>query len=102
MSDVGDLSSFESSLADLFRKIGLPDPLVMSQITDDWDSVAGEPWAGRSKPIIIKGSTLIVEASTPSLVAFLRYAVSDLEEKLETLVGKGIIERIEVRPPARD
>lgn len=102
MSDVGDLSSFESSVGDLFRKIGLPDPLVMSQITDDWDSVAGEPWAGRSRPIIIKGSTLIVEASTPSLVAFLRYAVSDLEEKLETLVGKGIIENIEVRPPARD
>jgi len=102
MSDVGDLSSFESSVGDLFRKIGLPDPLVMSQITDDWDSVAGEPWAGRSRPIIIKGSTLIVEASTPSLVAFLRYAVSDLEEKLETLVGKGIIDHIEVRPPTRD
>lgn len=102
MSDGGDLSSFESSVGDLFRKIGLPSPMVMTQIMDDWDGVAGEPWAGRSKPVIIKGSTLIVEASTPSLVAFLRYAVSDLMESLETLVGKGIIEDIEVRAPSRD
>ena len=102
MSDGGDLSSFESSVSDLFRKIGLPNPEVMSQITDDWDGVAGDPWAGRSRHIIIKGTTLIVEASVPSLVAFLRYAVSDLKDRLETLVGKGIIEHIEVRPPSRD
>ena len=102
MSDGGDLSSFESSVGDLFRKLGLPDPMVLNEITGDWDSVAGEPWAGRSRPVFIKGDTLVVEASAPSLVAFLRYAVSDLKDKLETIIGKGIIENIEVRSPSRE
>ncbi len=102
MTDRGDLTSLESSLREVFRKMGLPDPMVMTRIMEDWDSVAGDPWAGRSKPIIVRGDTLIVEASAPSLVAFLRYAVNDLKESLETVIGKGIIERIEVRPPSRD
>jgi len=98
---MSDLSSFESSVAEVFRKMGLPDPAVMGRIMKDWDRVAGEPWAGRARPVIVKGETLVVEASTPSLVAFLRYATDDLVQSLETLVGKGIIRQIEVRPPAR-
>jgi hypothetical protein len=101
MTNSGDLSSFESAVGDVFRKMGLPDPAVMKEIMDNWDGVAGDPWAGRSKPVIVQGDTLIVEASTPSLVAFLRYAKSDLLESLETLLGKGKIEHIEVRPPSR-
>lgn len=101
MSDRGDMASFEATLGDMFRRMGLPEPGVSAKVFDDWDGVTGEPWAGRSKPLVIQGTTLVVEASTPSQVAFLKYAVADLLETLETLVGKGIIERIEVRPPPR-
>ena len=95
------MASFESTLGDLLRRMGLPEPGVSSKVFERWDDVTGEPWAGRSKPIVIQGTTLVVEASTPSLVAFLKYAVADLLNTLETLVGKGIIEDIEVRPPSR-
>jgi Dna[CI] antecedent, DciA len=97
----GDLSSFESSVDELFRRLGLPDPIVMSKITADWDSVAGEPWAGRSKPLFIQGRTLVVEASAPSMVAFLRYGSASLVTTIEALVGTGVIDRIDVRPPPR-
>lgn len=98
---MGDLTSFGSSLDELFRRLGIPDPTVMNRVVEDWDGLAGPPWAGRSKPLFIQGKTLIVEASAPSVVAFLRYAVNDLIATLGTHLGAGVIDQIEVRPPAR-
>ncbi len=100
MSGGGDLSSFGSSLDEVFRRLGLPDPVVMARLTEEWDEIAGPPWAGRSTPLFIQDQALIVEAASPSMVAFLRYGSTDLLEALSTRLGQGIIDRIEVRPPA--
>ena len=98
----GDLSSFESSLGDVFRKMGLPDPVLMSQLIDEWDDLAGTPWVGRSRPVVIKGRTLVVEASAPSMVAFLRYGASQLVETLSERFGEGVVDQVEVIPPSRN
>jgi hypothetical protein len=98
----GDLSSFESSLGDVFRKMGLPDPVVMSQLVDEWDQLAGNPWVGRSRPVVIRGKTLVVEASSPSMVAFLRYGAAQLVASLKTRFGEGVVDQIEVTPPTRN
>jgi hypothetical protein len=96
-----DLSSFEASLGDVFRKMGLPDPVLMSQLVDEWDELAGTPWVGRSRPVVIKGRTLVVEASSPSMVAFLRYGATQLVETLRARFGEGVVDQIEVTPPSR-
>jgi predicted nucleic acid-binding Zn ribbon protein len=98
-SIVGDLTSFGSSLDDVFRRLGLPDPVVMSKVSSDWAQVVGSPWAERSRPLFIQGTTLVVEASAPSMVAFLRYGVADLLQALAGHLGEGVIDQIEVRPP---
>ncbi len=98
----GDLSSFESSLGDVFRKMGLPDPVLMSQLIDEWDELAGTPWVGRSRPVVIKGRTLVVEASAPSMVAFLRYGATQLVETLSERFGEGVVDQVEVIPPSRN
>jgi hypothetical protein len=97
---MADLTSFGSSLDEVFRRLGLPDPVLVSRITTDWDGIAGSPWAGRSKPLFIQGKTLVVEASTPSMVAFLKYGVADLIKTLGAHVGEGVVDQIEVRPPS--
>ncbi len=97
----GDLSSFESSLDELFRRLGLPDPIVMSQITVEWDELAGSPWSGRSTPLFVQGKTLVVEASSPSMVAFLRYGSGELVRALAVRLGDDVIDQIEVRSPRR-
>jgi hypothetical protein len=94
-----DLSSFESSLLEVFRRLGLPDPVVMSQLTEKWDELAGSPWSGRSTPLFIQGTTLVVEASSPSMVAFLRYGSADLIRAITDRLGEGVVDRIDVRPP---
>jgi hypothetical protein len=96
----GDLSSFASSLDEVFRRLGLPDPVVMGRLTQEWDEIAGSPWAGRSTPLFIQGKTLVVEASAPSMVAFPRSGSSTLLEALARHLGEGVIDRIEVRAPA--
>lgn len=99
MGDRHDMSSFETTMMEMFRRMGLPDPLLVGRIKDEWDELAANPWAGRSKPLTVQGKTLVVEANTPSLVAFLKYGTSDLLISLERRFGPGIIENIEVRGP---
>lgn len=81
--------------------MGLPDPGLMASLSEEWDQLAGHPWAGRSRPLVVQGQTLVVEADSPSLVAFLRYAEKALVEAITTRFGEGVIHSVEVRPPAR-
>ncbi len=101
MSRKKDLEPLGDSLQEVFARFGLPDPVLMSQLTNEWDVLAGKHWKGRSKPVSIRGKTLVVEASTPSLVAFLKYAESALVETLKNRFGTGVFEGVEVVPPDR-
>lgn len=101
MSRKDDLEPFADSLNDVFARLGLPDPILMSKISEDWDGFAGSPWTGRSKPLYVRGKTLVVEASTPSMVAFLKYGSAGLIDTLEHRLGKGLVEAVEVIPPSR-
>ena len=85
----------------MFRKLGLSDPVVMAALSSEWDDIAGAPWAGRSKPLYIKGSTLVVEASSGSIVAFLRYGEVKLLETLGERFGKGTINAVDIRSAGR-
>lgn len=96
-----DLEHFSDSMDDMFRKLGLSDPAVMAALTTEWDEMAGAPWAGRSKPLYVKGSTLVVEASSGSMVAFLRYGEVDLLAKLVERFGEGTIRGVEIQAPGR-
>ncbi len=101
MSRNKDLEPLSDSLQNVFARFGLPDPVLMSQLSNEWDKLVGKHWKGRSKPVSIRGKTLIVEASTPSLVAFLKYGESALVESLEKRFGTGVFQGVEVVPPGR-
>ena len=94
-----DLEPFSESIDEVFTKLGLPDPIIMSKITKEWATLAGTPWVGRSKPLYVRGKSLVVEAASPSMVAFLRYGESGLLEALEKRFGIGLIDSVEVVPP---
>ena len=99
MSRDSDLEPFSRSIDEVFSKLGLPDPVLMSKIVEDWDSLAGKPWIGRSKPLYVRDRTLIVEASAPSMVAILKYGVSSLSDTLKNRFGIEVIADVEVVPP---
>jgi hypothetical protein len=101
MSRERDLEHFSESIDDVFARLGLPEPMVMAGISSEWDELAGPPWSGRSKPLYIRSKTLVVEAVSASMVAFLRYGETSLLEKLATRFGEGAIEAVDIRPPGR-
>ncbi len=101
MSAGNDLEPFSESLNDVFTRLGLPDPVLMAQVNGEWEALAGQPWVGRSKPMFVRGRTLVIEASAPSMVAFLRYGEASLLETLRNRFGEGVIDSIEVLPPGR-
>jgi len=101
MSPERDLEHFSESLDEMFTRLGLPDPVVMAALGSEWDDLAGPPWSGRSRPLYIKGKTLVVEAVSASMVAFLRYGESSLLEALSDRFGQGTIESIDIKPPGR-
>ena len=94
-----DLEPFSRSVDDMFRRMGMSDPVVMASIGAEWDALAGPPWSGRSKPLYIKGTTLVVEAASASMVAFLRYGEANLVETLAERFGAGVVDHIDVRAP---
>lgn len=98
----GDLEEFGDSLNEVFRRMGLPDPVIMSKISAEWDTLAGKPWSGRSKPLFVRGTTLVVEASAPSMVAFLKYGESSLLTALQKRFGRGVVDSVEVLAPGKN
>lgn len=96
-----DLEPLADSLGQLFARLGFADPRLVSTINSEWDTLAPSPWPQRSRPLGVRGKTLVVEASSPSMVAFLRYGVSDLLDAIRTRLGEGVIETVDVRPPGR-
>lgn len=96
-----DLEHFSESVDEMFQRLGLPDPVVMAALSSEWDQLAGPPWSGRSKPLYIKGTTLVVEATSGSMVAFLRYGETTLLETLAQRFGEGTVRSVDIRPPGR-
>lgn len=88
-------------LRTLMERYRLVDPDTWTRLRDEWDSVAGQPWSGRTIPLSLKSGELVVEAATPAAVSMLRYGVVSLIEKLETEYGDGVVTSVRVIPPAR-
>lgn len=97
----GDLEPLSDGLDRIFGRLGLADPRVMSALQSEWSDLAGPPWRGNSKPVMVRGKTLVVEATTPSQVAFLRYGSTKLLATLAERFGEEVIVEVEVVPPRR-
>lgn len=99
MTPQRDLEPFSDSVDEMFIRLGLSDPAVMAALVSEWEDLAGPPWSGRSRPVFVRNKRLVVEASTASMVAFLRYGETTLLGRLEERFGEGVFEGIDVQPP---
>ena len=97
MSPERDLEHVSDSIDDMFTRMGLPDPEVAAALSSEWEALAGPPWSGRSRPLYVRGSTLVVEASSASIIAFLRYGEADLIGKLEKRFGRRVVETVDIQ-----
>lgn len=96
-----DLEPFADGLDSVFRRLGLSNPRLQAALIEEWDTLVGSPWQGRSRPVVVKGTTVVVEASSASLVSMLRYGEASLIESLSERFGEGQITDVEVVAPKR-
>jgi predicted nucleic acid-binding Zn ribbon protein len=91
----------EEALESTLRRLGLAEPMVMMTIARDWERIAGPRWADQASPIHLRDGILVVEAKDRRGVAFLRYAVGELHQRLAAEFGADTIKGVDLRPPAR-
>lgn len=92
---------FEQALEATLQKLGLAEPGAMLELRKEWAGLAGEPWATRAVPLFLRAGVLTVEVRERTALAFLRYAVGDLERRLAERFGPQVVQRVDLRPPAR-
>lgn len=96
-----DPESLEGIMRSVLANMGLPSPSIIVSLQENWSEVAGEPWAGQTRPLFIRDNELVVEAISPALVGMLRYGVGDLSRRLDQHLGEGIVESVRVVGPGR-
>ncbi|MGA7270444.1 MAG: DUF721 domain-containing protein [Acidimicrobiia bacterium] len=92
---------FEDALGQTLRKMGLAEPALMLDLETEWSELVGEPWSSKARPLFVRSGVLVVEASDPGAVAFLRYGVGELQRRLGNRFGEDVVSRVEIRPPSR-
>lgn len=92
---------FDEALTDTFRRLGLGEPGVMMELAAEWSQIAGEPWASKARPVYLRSGVLVVEATVPGAVGFLKYGVAELERRLAERFGRTQVGSVEIRAPRR-
>lgn len=93
------LEPIGAPLRNALRNLGLGEIEVMLTLMENWDDLAGKPWAGASAPAKLHQGELIVRAEEASSVRMLRYATGNLIERLDQALGVGVVTSVKVVVP---
>lgn len=85
------------TLEETLVRLGLPDPVLAVTLLEEWEEVAGEPWAGRSEPVQLSEGELVVQVRDGSTASLLRYASGDLLRRLGERFGEGRVTSVKVQ-----
>ena len=96
-ASTGDPVSMHASLDRIVRHLGGPSADVATGIFGRWSELVGDAVAAHSRPVAMKGTTLVVAVSDPAWATQLRFLEHDLIERLRTELGEDAIDTIDVR-----
>ena len=92
-----DPTPLKELLDSLLTGLGVARPVLTTELVERWDALAGEPFAGRSKPVHLQGGELVVEVSDGATATLLRYHEADLVNRLSAELGQGLVSAIRTR-----
>lgn len=79
------------------RRLGGPSADVASGVFGRWEEVVGETVAANSRPVAVRGTTLVIAVTDPAWATQLRFLEADLLARLTEELGATSIDSIEVR-----
>lgn len=89
--------SLSELLPSVAGALGAPSVDVLVLVHERWSEVVGEEVAAHARPIGIDGPTLKVVADNPTWASHLRWAESEMVDRLAALLGRREIENVNVR-----
>ena len=95
--DGHDLEPVGSELDALLSRLGMPRTVDLGRLVDEWEELAGDPFATLSRPAGFDGGELVVEVSDGTAASLLKYRAGTLLDRLGEHLGEGVVERIRIR-----
>lgn len=98
---MSDLQRIGEGLDAVLRRLGLPAADALQRLVEDWRSLAGEPWASRSRPAGLRRGELTVEVEDGATASLLKYQSAELLRRLEQGLGGPLVEAVRLRVGSR-
>jgi predicted nucleic acid-binding Zn ribbon protein len=98
--DPGDPEPLGDTLNRLLAERGWDVPAAIAGVTQRWPEVAGEELAAHCRPDKFDDGVLTLVAESTAWATQIRLLVPQLHRRLDEVVGRGIVRRVEVHGPA--
>lgn len=98
--DPGDPEPLGDTLNRLLAERGWDVPTAVAGVTQRWPEIAGEELAAHCRPDKFEDGVLTLIAESTAWATQIRLLVPQLHVRLDEVVGRGIVRRVEVRGPA--
>ncbi len=92
-----DLERVGGFLDQVLRRMGMPDPIDLNRLIEEWEDLAGEPWGTRSQPAGLDAGELVVEVDDGSIATLLAYQRQELVDRLQRRLGARLVTSIKIR-----
>jgi len=98
--DPGDPEPLGETLGRLLAERGWDVPAAVAGVTQRWPEVAGDDLAAHCRPEKFDDGVLTLVAESTAWATQVRLLVPQLHQRLDEVVGRGIVSRIEVHGPS--
>ena len=85
----------------LLDGLGTPDIDAVATLVERWPEVIGPELASRVRAVAVRGSELVVKVEDPAWASQIAWLESRLLERIDDLVGPGLITAVKVRVASR-
>lgn len=97
--DPGDPEPLGDTLSRLLAERGWDVPAAAAGVTERWTEIAGPELAAHCRPDKFEDGVLFLVAESTAWATQVRLLVAQLHRRLDEVVGRGVVTRVEVRGP---
>jgi hypothetical protein len=88
-------------LGPFLERLGMAQPNLAARITEEWEEIAGEPWAAAARPAGLRDGELVLDVVDAPTLSVLRYRTGELLERLHRSLGDETVDVIRLRVTRR-
>lgn len=96
---VRDPKPIGAVLGDLAKREGWAADMQRGRVLGHWESIVGEQLAAKTRAVSLQNGELEIRAESTSWATNLRMIERTLMERIEALVGPGVVRRIVIKGP---